>query len=260
MENNPNKAGSSVHSVDRAISILQVLARRSPVAVTDLAAELSIHKSTAFRLLATLEARGLVEQTSNRGKYQLGFGVVRLAERATGQRDLSVMSRSICEELATTVGETVNLVIHDGSTIVSIDQVMGASAVTAVSWMGRRGSMHATASGKVFMAFMAEDTLQALLSTPLERYTDHTVTDTAALVAQLEKVREAGYAFTYEEDEVGLAALAAPIRGLDGEVVATVAISGPSFRMNETTFPDLAEQVLLAASKISIRNGFPKQG
>jgi DNA-binding IclR family transcriptional regulator len=260
LENNSNKAANPVHSVDRAISILQALARRGPMTVTDLAAELDIHKSTAFRLLATLEARGLVDQTSSRGKYQLGFGVVRLAERATGQRDLAVLARPVCEELAATVGETVNIVISDGSTITTIDQVMGSSAVTVVNWMGRRGSLHATASGKVFLAHMPEDRLQSFLSKPLERFTGNTVVDAGQLRGQLEEIRETGYGITYEEDEVGLAAMAAPIRGLDGEIVATVAISGPVFRINDTTFASLAENVLLAATKISVRNGYLKQG
>lgn len=260
MENKPGKAGNSVHSVDRAISILQVLARRGAVAVTDLAGELGIHKSTAFRLLATLEARGLVEQTSNRGRYQLGFGVIRLAESATTKHDLSVMSRSICEELAVAVGETVNVVINDGSTVISINQVMGSASVTTVNWVGRPGPMHATAAGKVFLAHMAEDNVKALLSEPLKRYTIHTVTDVNQLCQQLATIREAGYGFTLEEHEIGLAAMAAPIRSLDGEVIAALAISGPQFRINEDTFPGLAEQVVLAAARISERNGYPKPG
>lgn len=260
MENKPGKAGNSVHSVDRAISILQVLARRGAVAVTDLAGELGIHKSTAFRLLATLEARGLVEQTSNRGRYQLGFGVIRLAESATTKHDLSVMSRSICEELAVAVGETVNVVINDGSTVISINQVMGSASVTTVNWVGRPGPMHATAAGKVFLAHMTKDNLKALLSEPLKRYTSHTVTDVNQLCQQLATIREAGYGFTLEEHEIGLAAMAAPIRSLDGEVIAALAISGPQFRINEDTFPSLAEQVILAAARISERNGYPKPG
>jgi len=260
VENKPGKASNSVHSVDRAISILQVLARRGAVAVTDLAGELGIHKSTAFRLLATLEARGLVEQTSNRGRYQLGFGVFRLAESATSKQDLSVMSRSICEELAAAVGETVNVAINNGRRVISINQVMGSASVAAVNWLGRPGPLHATAAGKVFLAHLSDDELSAFLSEPLERFTSHTITDIDQLSKQLATVREAGYSYTLEEHEIGLAAMAAPIRSLEGEVVAAVAISGPLFRINEDTFPDLAEQVLLAAARISERNGYPKPG
>lgn len=263
METKPGKTGktgNSVHSVDRAISILQVLARRGAVAVTDLAVELGIHKSTAFRLLATLEARGLVEQTSNRGRYQLGFGVIRLAESATTKHDLSVMSRSVCEELAATVGETVNVVINDGAAVISINQVMGSASVTTVNWVGRPGPLHATAAGKVFLAHLDDDDLVALLSAPLQRYTTHTVTNADVLSKQLEKIREAGYGYTLEEHEIGLAAMAAPIRSLEGEVIAALAISGPEFRINEGTFPDLVEQLISAAARISELNGYPKPG
>src|SRR6478609_3778332 len=93
VENSVNKRDNAVHSVDRAISILQVLALRGPSAVTEIATELSIHKSTVFRLLATLEGRGLVDQNAIRGRYQLGYGVVRLASGATRRHDLSVISR-----------------------------------------------------------------------------------------------------------------------------------------------------------------------
>jgi DNA-binding IclR family transcriptional regulator len=260
VDNKPGKAGNSVHSVDRAISILQVLARRGAVAVTDIAGELDIHKSTAFRLLATLEARGLVEQTSNRGRYQLGFGMIRLAERATTRHDLSVTSRPICEELALAVGETVNVAVRDDSAVISINQVMGPASVTTVNWVGRPGPMHATSAGKVLLAHMPEDKVRALLSEPLVRFTANTITDVDQLAQQLATVRETGYSFTLEEHETGLAALAAPVRSLDGEVIAALVISGPLFRINEKTIPELAGQVMAAAARISELNGYPKPG
>ncbi|MFF1832006.1 IclR family transcriptional regulator [Paenarthrobacter sp. NPDC058040] len=260
MEIKPGRAGNSVHSVDRAISILQVLARVGAAAVTDIAAELSMHKSTVFRLLATLEARGLVEQTSNRGRYQLAFGIVRLAEGATTKRDLSVVGRPVSEDLAVAVGETVNLVINAGATVVSVDQVMGQASVTTVNWVGRPGPLHATAAGKVFLAHMNEEDLKPVLSEPLERYTPHTITDAFKLREQLEKVRENGYSYTLQEHEVGLSALAAPIRSLEGKVIASLAVSGPEFRINETTIPGLAEQIISAAARISELNGYPKRG
>ena len=95
MVNSVVKRDNSVHSVDRAISVLQVLARRGPSAVTEIATELGVHKSTVFRLLGTLDSRGLVDQNTSRGRYQLGYGVVQLAAGATRRLDLSVVSRPI---------------------------------------------------------------------------------------------------------------------------------------------------------------------
>jgi DNA-binding IclR family transcriptional regulator len=260
MPNDRAPRDSTVQSVDRAISILQVLARHGSARVTEIAVELGVHKSTVFRLLATLEARGLVGQNAERGSYQLGYGVVQLAAGASKKHDISVIGRPICQELAATVGETVNVAIHDGSTVISIDQVIGSATVTSVNWVGQRTPLHATSAGKVFLAHMPQDQVHTLLSEELESYTPHTVVDPAALRQQLALVRELGYAYTLEEHEIGLAAVAAPIRSLDGQVVAAVAISGPRYRLNEDTIPDLAQHVLAAAAEISQRNGYPKRG
>jgi DNA-binding IclR family transcriptional regulator len=250
----------TVHSVNRAISILQVLARRGPTAVTELATELDVHKSTIFRLLSTLEARGLVEQNGDRGRYQLGYGVVRLAAGATRNLDLSVVSRRICEALAEEVGETVDIAINDHQTVMSIDQVIGSAAMTTVNWVGRRTPLHATAGGKVFLAHMTPDERADYLSGTLERFTQNTITSRVELEKQLETVRAQGYGFTLEEYEVGLAAVAAPIRDLDRKIVAVVSVSGPNFRINTSTIPSLASHVMAAAAEISERNGQPKPG
>lgn len=260
MVNSVVKRDNSVHSVDRAISILQVLTLRGPSAVTEIANELSIHKSTVFRLLATLEARGLVDQNANRGRYQLGYGVVQLAAGATRRLDLSVVSRVVCQELAETVGETVNIDIRDEDGIISIDQVIGSSAVTSVNWVGQRSPINSTSAGKVFLAFMPAEDRDRQLARRLERFTEHTITSAKAMTAQLETIRQVGYAFTSDEYEIGLAAVAAPIRSQEGAVVAAVSVSGPSFRINAETIPAVAEHVVAAAAEISQRNGQPKPG
>ena len=106
MSNSQDSGG--VQSVDRAISVLELLAWRGPSRVTEVADELGVHKSTAFRLLSALESRGLVEQDGDRGRYQLGFGIVRLAGAVTARMDLGRCARPVCERLATTLGETIN--------------------------------------------------------------------------------------------------------------------------------------------------------
>jgi IclR family transcriptional regulator, acetate operon repressor len=250
---------TSVQSVHRAISILQVLAL-GPAGVTDIATELGVHKSTVFRLLATLEARGLVEQHSERGRYRLGYGVVQLAAGATRMDDLSLLSRPVCRQLAETVRETVNVNVHDGRAVISIAQVLGSPAITSVNWVGQRTSMHATSAGKVFMAHMEPEQLDAVLAEGLEPFTPHTVVDPAELKKQLAIVRERGYAATMDEQEIGLAAVGAPVRTLDGHVIAAVTATGPTFRINEETLPDIAEHVLAAAAEISQRHGYPRRG
>lgn len=258
--NSSVRRDTSVHSVSRAISILQVLGRHGPMTITEISAELSVHKSTAFRLLSTLESRGLIDQNGSRGSYQLGYGVVRLAAGATRKLDLSVISRRICEVLAEDVGETVDISVPDDQMVLTIDQVAGLAAMTTVNWVGRRTPLHATSAGKVFLAHMSSAERADSLSGTLERFTEHTVTSRRALEKQLVSVPDRGYGFTMEEYEVGLAAVAAPIRDLDGRVVAAVSVSGPNFRLNPDTISGVAERVMAAATEISQRNGQPKPG
>ncbi|MEV0382283.1 IclR family transcriptional regulator [Nonomuraea sp. NPDC050643] len=240
---------TTVQSVDRAIAILEILARDGATRVTDLAVELDVHKSTAFRLLAALEQGGLVEQTGERGRYRLGFGVVRLAGAATAQLDLSRESRPVCLRLAEAVGETVNIAVARGGDTVNISQVRGPAAISGHNWVGQRTPSHATSSGKVLLAFGA-----LRLPAELERYTPKTVTSAAEL--GLAEVRERGWAATEEELEVGLNAVAAPIRGADGSVVAAVSASGPSYRLTPRRLPEVGALLVEGAQEISQRIGY----
>lgn len=242
-------SNSSVQSVDRAIAILEILAREGATRVTDLATELSVHKSTASRLVGALEQGGLVEQTGDRGRYRLGVGVVRLAGAATAQLDLARESRPICQRLAEEVGETVNIAVARDGDVVNISQVRGPSAISGQSWAGARTPPHATSSGKVLLAFGALE-----VPDELDRYTPLTITDERRL--GLDEIVERGWAAAVEELEEGLNAVAAPIRNVDGTVVAAVSASGPSFRLTPQRLPEVGESVAEGAQEISQRLGY----
>lgn len=258
---NGNGSGTAlVQSVDRAIGVLEILARSGPATVTEIAGELGVHRSTAFRLLAVLEGRGLVEQLEERGRYQLGFGIIRLAGATTARLDLVRESRPVCERLAAELGETVNVAILDADAAVNVDQVRGPAAVTSYNWVGQRTPLHATSSGKVLLAHQPAARQAQLLDAPLERFTPNTLTDPARLRAQLAEAVERGYAFTVEELELGLNAVAAPIRMHDGSVVGAVSASGPSYRLTPERVPEAAAAVVRAAAEISDRLGYPSPG
>jgi hypothetical protein len=131
-------AASQVQSVDRALTILDILARHGELGVTEIAASLGVHKSTAFRLVSALEQHRLVEQLSERGKYRLGFGIVRLASATTARMNLSQESRPFCRELATEFNETVNVAVLDTGAAVNIAQEQGQATVSVQNWIGRR--------------------------------------------------------------------------------------------------------------------------
>ncbi len=244
-----------VQSVDRALAILEILAGRGEVGVTEIAAELGVHKSTAFRLIAVLESRDLVEQLADRGKYRLGFGVVRLAGATVAQLDLAKESRRTCEELAANLGETVNVAILDAGRAVNVSQVRGTAAIGLYNWVGQGTPLHATSSGKVLLAHAGEQVREAVLAGTLQRYTVATITDPGLLGAELAEIRVRGWAATEGEYEIGLNAVAAPVRDANGDVVAAVSVSGPSFRLLADTFGRIAPQVVSAADALSRRLG-----
>src|SRR5690349_21545332 len=213
--------GGGVQSVDRALSILEVLARTGEAGVTEIAGELAVHKSTAFRLVATLESHRLVEQTGDRGRYRLGVGILRLAGATTARLDLVQEARPICRQLAADTGETVNIAVLAEGGALYLDQVAGSSALQSHNWVGQHIPLHATSNGKVLLSGLDEARYAEVLH-QLARYTPQTVTRKAELREQVERVRAEGYAVAVDELEVGLTAVAAPIRSAHGEVVASL--------------------------------------
>src|SRR3954462_7982756 len=255
-ENAERGSVAVVQSVDRALSVLEILAAQGEAGVTEVAAELGVHKSTAFRLVAALESRGFVEQLADRGKYRLGFGVVRLAGAAAAQLDIAREGRRFCEALAADLEETVNIAILDSDRAVNVSQARGPAALSTHNWVGQGTPLHATSSGKVLLAHAPDAVRKGVLSRDLPRYTPGTVTDPEVLRQHLDRILEQGWGSTVEEYEVGLNAVAAPIRGADGDVVAALSVSGPSFRMDADDFPRLARRVVAGADELSRRLGF----
>jgi DNA-binding IclR family transcriptional regulator len=251
---------SQVQSVDRAVAILYLLAERGDAGVTEVAAALGVHKSTAFRLIAALEAGNLVEQDGERRKYHLGRGVLRLAGATAARLELPTESRPVCRQLAADLGEAVNVAILDGDEATNILQEYGTASITGRNWIGQRTPLHATASGKVLLAWMDAVARKEFLGTKLHRYTPASVTRPAALEAELERVREQGWAATTEEFELGLNAVAAPICGATGEVVGAVGVSGPSYRLTVESFPAVAARLIAGAAEIGARLGYFGQG
>jgi DNA-binding IclR family transcriptional regulator len=251
-------AGSGgVQSVDRAITVLEILARRGEARVTEVAAEIAVHKSTAFRLLGALEDRGLVEQDHDRGKYRLGFGILRLAGAVSARMDITRYGHTVCERLAADIGETVNIAVARSHYAVNVDQVPGASAITAQNWIGQLTPLHATSSGKILLAHLTATRRAELLATAgLERFTPSTMTTTAKLEAELGRARQRGYAITVEEYEVGLNAVAAPVRSAHGDVVAAVSASGPAYRFTLDRMRTVAPALIAGADEISHRLGY----
>jgi len=235
---------------------MEFLSRRGWSGVTEISRELEIHKSTAYRLLTTLRDRGLVEQDASTEKYRLGFGLVLLARAVRADLDILRCARPVCERLSKRTGETVTLAVLEGDDAVIIHQSISRASALSVDWTGRHTPLHATAAGKIFLAYMPEDQLLSILGRPLERFTENTIIDPASLKDHTSKILDEGYGCTVEELEPGLNAIGAPIRGAEGAVVGAVSVSGPAFRLPPDTLPETGELSRRAAAEISRCLGF----
>ena len=259
MSNEPRDA-AVIRSVDRAVAILDLLAREGWRSGAEVARELKVHRSTALRLLGTLERHALVERDPRTAKYRLGRRLPQLASVVTGELDLRSVARPVCERLAESTGETVTLDVLDGDEIVPIEQAAGSTAIVSVNWLGRRTPVHCTASGKVILAFAADPIRHRLLSRPLEPRTPRSIVNVAELEKQLAAAREAGFARTFEELELGLDAIAAPVYSAEDQVVAAIDVSGPAQRLQAPGGPDLVRLTREAAADLSRRLGFRARG
>ena len=255
MSNAVTESVGGVQSVDRALRILEILARSGESGVTEIALALDVHKSTAFRLVATLEQHGLVEQVEGRGKYRLGVGLLRLAGATSARLDVVQEARPLCKQLAAATGETVNLATLSGNSALYLDQVAGPSALQPHNWVGQHIPLHATSNGKVLLAWMPDPELRELLGR-LPAYTKLTITSKSKLRKELEGVRESGYAVAVDELEVGLTAIAAPVRNAHGDVVCSMSLSGPTFRLSAERVTEVVPLLVEAADELSHRLGW----
>jgi DNA-binding IclR family transcriptional regulator len=256
MPKDDDRPAAAVQSVDRALVVLEILANAGQAGVTEIAAALDVHKSTVSRLIAVLESRGYVEQVSGRGKYRLGFAIARLARASSGHLDLGRLGQDICDGLTDDLGETTNVAILDENRIVNVVESIGPGEITLRTWVGQSCPAHATSSGKVLLAGLDFAEVRARLTDPLASFTPATITTVAQLLSELAEVRDRGWAGVTEELEVGLNAVAAPVRDANSQVVAALSVSGPSYRLGEEKLGEVAKQTVAAADAISRRMGW----
>jgi DNA-binding IclR family transcriptional regulator len=232
-----------VQSADRALAILAAFSlARADLGVSELAAELGMHKSTVSRLLAVLQARGLVRRDGDR--FSPGPELARLGMVAVRSLALTEVARGPLERLAERTGETINLAVRQGAQALNVHQVQSAHFVGITDWTGRGAPLHATANGKALLAFG-----EGALPEVLEQVTPRTIADRAALEQELREVRQRGYATAIEELELGLHAVGAPVFDSAGNCIAAVSVSGPSYRLD--ALEEAGEACVATAAEIS---------
>jgi DNA-binding IclR family transcriptional regulator len=250
--NKHSRGRSGIQSIDRAAAILKALAggpRR--LGVTELAQRLELAPPTVHGLLQALQAHGFVEQDRISGKYQLGAGLLQLGNTYLDLNELRARSLVHAERLAQHTGEAVRVGVLHGSSVVVVHHVFRPDAAFQVLEVGAQLPAHASALGKAILAYAPDSMLQELTAEPLARLTNRTLS-AAALLAELERVREQGLAREREEAVLGESSLAAPIADHGGHAVGAIGVVGDTRRIvPRAPAKRLVAAVAEAASAIS---------
>lgn len=225
--------------------------------VTELSKRLKLHKNNVFRLLATLESRGYIEQNKATENYRLGLKSLELGQTFIKQMGLLRQAKPILERLVKDCNETSYVAIFKEGFIVYLDVVETDLTVRVVSRVGSRLPAYCTASGKVHLAAMSDEEIEEILPAQLQRYTPNTITDRQVLKKHLEQVAEQGYAIDDEEMDPGVRCIAAPIRDYTRRIVGAVSISGPSMRLTDERLKEsMVDLVVTAGEDLSTRLGY----
>jgi len=230
-----------VAAVERALAVLDALADGEELGTNELARRTGINASTVSRLLATLAERRYVEHVATSGRYRLSLRLVELGNAVLGRLDLRALARPHLQALVRSTGETATLSAPGEHDAVTVDFEHGSATVQSIAQLGRPSVGHATAVGKVLLAFGRVEPPPP----PLQVFTPRTITEPVRLLAELERVRRRGFAESRDEREEGLSAIAAPVRDGRGELAGIVGVQGPSSRFDagkrRTVVPSLLE-------------------
>ncbi|MCL2418007.1 MAG: IclR family transcriptional regulator [Conexibacteraceae bacterium] len=246
----PGSERRGVGSVARAAQLLEALAASdSGLGVNELARRIGVNASTASRLLATLQEAGLVTRTPG-GPYRLGLRLITLSERVLAQLDVPALARPLLAGLAQATGETATLSLPGEDEAITVDFVPSPASVVSLARIGRPSIAHATAAGKVMLAYGGPGGSMRPLPPVLRAFTPQTLTGPAELTAELEAVRQRGVAEAVGEREPDLAALAVPVTGRGGELAAIIGLQGPVSRLSAAARRSAREPLLSAAAAL----------
>jgi IclR family transcriptional regulator, acetate operon repressor len=248
----PARTNSGTHAIERAAQVLvRVVESDEPLGVGELAETTGLPKSTTSRLVSALERQGLLQRA---GGLRPGPVLMRFAQRGLGAA-LVELADDALRRLADESGEPINLAVPTPVGVEHLSQRDSRHFVGVVNWVGKRVPPHSAANGKVFLAFGAVP-----VPASLEQLTPRTIVDRAALEQELERVRASGYATAVDELELGLSAIASPVRGAGDEVVAALSISAPSIRLPAERIRELLPALLEQARALSARLGTHELG
>jgi len=242
------RAGYWVPILGSSIRILETLSSaESELTLHRISTLAKVGKTSAFRILYTLQKLGYVERDSSTGAYQLGLKILGLTRSAISGKNLAAVARPYLQEIRNEFGETTNLALLHEDEIIYVDIFESANAFRMTAVVGSRVPWHSTALGKSIAAFLPRNRVNALLKRyKFRRYTPHTIASRRKFMAALLKVQEMGYSLDEEETELGAYCIAVPILNGDGVAIGAISASGPSPRILKQQ-----KQIILALKKAS---------
>lgn len=249
-------AQNTIKSLDRAMYVFEYLSDRQGKTLTSLSKELGEAPATMYRVLVTLETRGLVEFDPVDQVWHIGARAFTIGMSFLRRTSLVERARPIMRKLMEETGETANLGAERDGQVLFLSQVETHASIRAFFPPGTLSAMHASGIGKALLAQMDEDRLKRFLaSTPLDQFTDHTITDPAELRRELSRIRENGVSIDREERNEGMRCIAAPVFDANGEAVAGISVSGPAHRMKDNVIARLSTHVFEAAQALTLAIG-----
>lgn len=226
--------------------------------VTELATKLKLHKNNIFRLLATLQTRGYIDQEPRTGNYRLGVRTFEIGQVFLAQTGILDQARPVMDQLSEACNETVYISVLKEDRVVYLDIAETTHSVRVANRVGALLPAHCTAAGKAQLAYLSEDELLRIFTkTRLSGPTPNTIADRDKLFAHLKAVAKKGYALDLEEQEVGVLCIGVPVRDYTGRAVAGMCISGPGCRMTRKKMEtELLPLIKAAGEEVSRKLGY----
>ncbi|CAM3177167.1 IclR family transcriptional regulator [Prescottella defluvii] len=235
----------TLSSVNKALSLLELLAENNGLTVTQLADRLGTGKATAFRLTKTLVDRGWVEKDDEL-RYRLGPGLLSLAPALQPGQDIRRRLRPIMEELQDETQETIHLTVLQGRFVTYVEQLVSPKPVHSVSTLGGRSPAHCVSPGLAQLAALSDDAVDWILAGPLRRYTEHSLTDPDDVRAELQRVRGRGYAVNGGAFRAEVGGVGAAVLDGRGKPIAALSVCMPIFRMQTTDLDEIGKLLVSA--------------
>jgi IclR family KDG regulon transcriptional repressor len=246
-----------VNSVNKAFSILKLFHEHSELGITEIAYLSGMAKGSIYRFITTFKRLGLLEQNPENEKYRPAVGLLELSSLYIGHLNWRAVARPFMDFLSEKTQEDIFLAVLDKVNIVYIDKIEGKQMLRMVSQIGLQRPAYCTGTGKALLADLNKQQLLELFKKQeLQRYTEHTITSFSALLEEVALIRQRGFAFDNEEYEPGVVAIASTFKGMKGETLGALSVSGPKIRINGDKVNEIARMVIDSCKEISRRLGW----